>query len=318
MTTKIGQSIRRFITHESVPIIIFIGAIIIAGVFTYSFLRITSLDRQVTTLRTDLATTNTQLSELSNNFASTTLALFGTTGALSQNLAATASNLSQVQNQVGGVAQTVGSITGKVDTLQKLSTIDAELLKKYSKVYFLNENFAPAHLTLIPQEYVYSNTRQEQFLTEAWWALQGLLNDAKNAGVELYVKSAFRSFSEQQALKSNYTVTYGAGTANSFSADQGYSEHQLATAVDFITGGLNGQLTNAFDTTQAYQWLAQNAYKYGFEMSYPKGNDYYVYEPWHWRFVGKQLASDLHNTNKNFYDMDQRDIDTYLANLFDR
>jgi len=111
-------------------------------------------------------------------------------------------------------------------------------------------------------------------------------------------------------------MTYGAGTANSFSADQGYSEHQLGTAIDFISSGQGGVL-DGFDNTAAYQWMQANAYKYGFILSYPKDNGYYEYEPWHWRFVGVKLATDLHNQGKNFYDLDQRVIDNYLTTVFD-
>ena len=49
-------------------------------------------------------------------------------------------------------------------------------------------------------------------------------------------------------------------------------------------------------------------YKYGFAISYPAGNAYYKFEPWHWRYVGVELAAKLHNEAKNFYDLDQRDI----------
>ena len=111
-------------------------------------------------------------------------------------------------------------------------------------------------------------------------------------------------------------MTYGAGTANSFSADQGYSEHQLGTTVDMITSGLGGVL-DGFDTTKAYQWMLSNAYKYGFILSYPKNNNYYVYEPWHWRFVGIKFAKYLHDQKLNFYDLEQRTIDSYLVSIFD-
>ncbi|MDP2648876.1 MAG: D-alanyl-D-alanine carboxypeptidase family protein, partial [bacterium] len=95
-----------------------------------------------------------------------------------------------------------------------------------------------------------------------------------------------------------------------------YSEHQLGTTADFITTGLGGQL-DGFGDTAAYQWLLGNAYRYGFVLSYPKDNGFYIYEPWHWRFVGVKLATYLHNNNMNFYEMDQRDIDAYLADIFD-
>jgi LAS superfamily LD-carboxypeptidase LdcB len=144
-----------------------------------------------------------------------------------------------------------------------------------------------------------------------------MIDVASSSGVQIYVFSAYRSFAEQKALKGIYTMEYGAGTANSFSADQGYSEHQLGTAVDLITPGQGGQLEDTFDQTKAYQWLVANAYKYGFELSYPKSNDYYVYEPWHWRYVGVKLATYLHDNHLNFYDVDQRTIDTYLINIWD-
>jgi hypothetical protein len=51
-------------------------------------------------------------------------------------------------------------------------------------------------------------------------------------------------------------------------------------------------------------------------MSYPKNNEHYVYEPWHWRFVGKDLARYLYRNNKGLYDLEQRKIDEYLGELF--
>ena len=142
-----------------------------------------------------------------------------------------------------------------------------------------------------------------------------MVKDAKADGVDLWVVSAYRSFETQAELKSAYTVTYGSG-ANAFSADQGFSEHQLGTTLDFTTKGLGGGLSG-FGNTEAYQWLLEHAHQYGFTLSYPEGNSYYMYEPWHWRFVGEDLAKDLHRANAHFYDWDQRKIDGYLVNIFD-
>jgi len=134
--------------------------------------------------------------------------------------------------------------------------------------------------------------------------------------IELLVASAFRSFDEQASLKSSYTVTYGAGTANQFSADQGYSEHQLGTSADFTTLAVGGNFSK-FETDPAYKWMLENAYKYGFVLSYPKGNVYYKFEPWHWRFVGTELAKRLYIDKEYFYDLGQREIDQYLIKIFD-
>ncbi len=203
----------------------------------------------------------------------------------------------------------------QIDTLTKLTTIDPELIKKYSKVYFLSENYVPAKLTDIPVDYLSDPTKPAQFLENAYPFFLSMLQNANASRVPLFVVSAYRSFDYQKTLKSDYKVIYGAGTANQFSADQGYSEHQLGTAVDFGTTNVGADLK--FEKSAAFKWLSDNAYKYGFVISYPKSNTYYEYEPWHWRFVGRQLAQDLHDQGKYFYEMDQRTIDTYLIKLFD-
>lgn len=209
----------------------------------------------------------------------------------------------------------VEEITGAVGTLEKLAELEPELLQKYSKVYFLNEHYAPGKLAEIPPANLYYEDRPEEVDARVWPFLEDLLDEAKDDGIELYVFSAYRSFNEQSSLKSAYRVTYGTG-ANQFSADQGYSEHQLGTTVDFITTGLGGQL-DGFDKTLAYAWLLDNAHRFGFVLSYPKGNQYYVFEPWHWRFVGESLARTLDRADKHFYDLDQREIDEHLIDIFD-
>jgi len=271
------------------------------------------LNSRVETLATRVATLESEL-------ASTTLVL---KTAIEQNHAALASALNEEKQSVGQIAEklgdfedNVGDISDTVDTLEKLSKTDPELLQKYSKVFFLNEHYAPPRLVEIPSEYKYSEAKSLKIHASVWPYLRKMLTAAKKAGVEIYVSSAFRSFNEQNSLKGQYKVTYGAGTANQFSADQGYSEHQLGTTVDLITTGLNGQL-EGFEKTKAYDWLLGNAYRWGFVPSYPAGNKYYVFEPWHWRFVGEQLAENLHDDGKNFYDLDQREIDKYLVNIFE-
>lgn len=209
----------------------------------------------------------------------------------------------------------IEQITGTVHTLDKLSKTDPELLKKYSKVYFLNENYAPPRIKEVASDFRFRKNQPEYVHAQVLPFLDDMLEDAKDDSVDLLVLSGYRSFDEQKGLKSAYTVQYGSG-ANTFSADQGFSEHQLGTTVDFTTTALNGGL-NGFDTTDAYTWLKKNAYRYGFILSYPSGNGYYMYEPWHWRFVGKKLADDLHDDGENFYDMDQRKIDSYLVSIFD-
>lgn len=234
---------------------------------------------------------------------------------LSDSLYVAEQKIGAIQSRVGGFEETVGSISGTVGTLEKLSKTDPELLQKYSKVFFLNEHYAPPRLAEIEKAYTYDENRPEKIHASVRGHLEDLLEDAKDDDVELYIKSAYRSFEEQSALKSAYSVTYGVGTANQFSADQGYSEHQLGTTVDFITKGLSGKL-EGFEKTTSYAWLRKHAHEYGFILSYPQNNGYYVFEPWHWRYVGIKLATYLHDKNKNFYDLEQRQIDEYLVDVF--
>lgn len=223
--------------------------------------------------------------------------------------------LEKRNQQVSQLAQQVQDITGTVNVLEKLQSTDEELLQKYSKVYFLNEHYAPPQLREIPEEYLSKDDEPEHIHAKVWPYLEDLLGAAEDDGINLRVLSAFRSFEEQSDLKARYRTIYGSG-ANTFSADQGYSEHQLGTTVDLNIEEMGTSLSN-FETTEAYEWLQENAHKYGFTLSYPPNNSYYTFEPWHWRFVGLELATRLYNTNQYFYDMPQREIDEYLVNIFD-
>lgn len=223
--------------------------------------------------------------------------------------------LAEEQKKNAAFAEQIGAIRQTVDELVKLKGLDKEILQKYSKIYFLNENYLPKDLSKIDEEFVQNPKKEEYIHSSVLPFLYALLNDAAQEGINLRIISAFRSFTEQAQLKSAYTMTYGYG-ANKFSADQGYSEHQLGTTIDFTTKELGTKYTN-FKNTDAYRWLLANAHKYGFILSYPEGNKYYIFEPWHWRFVGIRLAKELHATGKHFYDMEQREIDNYLLFVFD-
>lgn len=223
-------------------------------------------------------------------------------------------NLNAVKESNDQIKMQVETLTSSVGVLQKLTSTDPELLKKYSKIYFLNENYKPEGLANIDPSFLIQKERVTQINSKVLPYLQKMLADATEQGVDLKILSAYRSFAEQGSLKSAYTVTYGSG-ANKFSADQGYSEHQLGTTADF-TNTKNGAVLTGFDKTSEYEWLMNNAYKYGFVISYPKENTYYIFEPWHWRYVGINLATQIHNDNTYFYALDQRYIDGYLVDLF--
>jgi D-alanyl-D-alanine carboxypeptidase len=292
--------------------LIFFVLIIIIGVLGYFGYR---LEKRKQALEKDLLQTKA-------DFASTTQNLNLVIDFLNQSLATTTAERNDFQQKyIGELARMnlldvkIQGIEGVVSMLEKLQKTDKELLMKYSKVYFLNENYIPETLVKINPEYTYYPENDFLFSLGALSYLEDLINVGKGAGVDLKIISAYRSFGTQAAIKARHNIIYGSD-ANSFSADQGYSEHQLGTTVDFTTLEV-GSTFSSFEETPDYQWLLNNAHKYGFILSYPQSNQYYQFEPWHWRFVGRELAGILYQQGKNFYDFDQREIDKYLVNFFD-
>ena len=255
-------------------------------------------------LAAELATASTTIETLTAQIAQ-----------LTDDLEDTKNDLEREENRNEEFESQIRKISGTVGVLDKLSKTDKELLAKYSKTYFLNENFIPMKIAQIDSKYILAGRKDQFFHGDALPFLEDMIDDAAEDGVELKVVSAYRSFAEQANLKGQYTQLYGTG-ANAFSADQGYSEHQLGTTLDISDPVTNGPYTS-FENTEAFAWLNKNAHRYGFILSYPKDNGFYVYEPWHWRFIGRSLASDLNDDNVSFYDWDQRKIDEYLVEIFD-
>ena len=228
---------------------------------------------------------------------------------LSNDLKVARGDIDEYNSKIDGLSSTL-------ERLKKLAETDRELLKQYSKVYFLNENYVPRGLTDISSVFLSNPTKPQQTLALVYPFLQRLLEEADIDGMDLKILSGYRSFESQTSLKNAYTVTYGAGTANKFSADQGYSEHQLGTTIDFTTTKL-GSTISSFAKTPEYKWLLEHAYKHGFILSYSENNPSYIFEPWHWRFVGVALATRLFEEKQEFYTLEQRQIDAYLINLFE-
>lgn len=224
-----------------------------------------------------------------------------------------AESLHQIGLDYNNLIEKYNSSVGEVLTLKRTEEIDDELLKKYSKFYFLNENYIPKDLVNISPSF--TNNKDIQLIPMAKFRLEQMILVASSSDIKIVVNSGYRSFQEQKGLKTAYSQTFGITKANSFSADQGYSEHQLGTTVDLSDG--KNILQTSFDKTKTFAWLKDNAYQYGFVLSYPKGNEYYVYEPWHYRFVGIPLAKYLHDNNKYFYDLDQKFIDQFKLKMFE-
>ncbi len=125
-------------------------------------------------------------------------------------------------------------------------------------------------------------------------ALQSLLADAAKANVSMRTISGYRSQATQTSLYNSYVAQDGVAAADRYSARPRYSEHQTGLAADLGNGTCDLEI--CFGTTPAGKWLRENAYKYGFVIRYPEGKESltgYQYEPWHIRYVGKDLANEI-------------------------
>lgn len=166
-----------------------------------------------------------------------------------------------------------------------------------NKSLSLPENFVPQNLVYLNVPFIFSGKSEKRMMRkEAAIELERLFAGAKNEGVTLLGVSAYRSYQTQKALFERYVAIDGYEKARTYSAVPGTSEHQTGLAID-VTGG-NGKCPaeDCFAGTKEAAWLEQNAAKYGFIIRYPKGKDAitgYKYEPWHLRYVGKDVALDV-------------------------
>ena len=214
-----------------------------------------------------------------------------------------------------------------VDVSLLTTNLDKSYLILANKTNELGEDYEPASLTTLTCK----TTREMKLESRAAQALYAMLLEMKTAGVsDITVTSAYRSYEYQvttynswvqeemkapisedayrvlgqEYIKMNYldkkiyslNLADAHKVAQSYSALPGQSEHQTGLCVDFITSKMS-DLTEEFETTEAFEWLSQNAYKFGFILRYPKGKEGitgYTYEPWHYRFVGREAATDIY------------------------
>jgi zinc D-Ala-D-Ala carboxypeptidase len=132
--------------------------------------------------------------------------------------------------------------------------------------------------------------------SEAASALETMSAAARKDGAKLMLASAYRSYNFQKNLYNRYVSQQGQTTADTQSARPGYSEHQTGLAVDLEPTSRKCEVETCFADTVEGKWLAAHAHKYGFILRYPKNGQNttgYIYEPWHFRYVGKPLAAEL-------------------------
>lgn len=168
-----------------------------------------------------------------------------------------------------------------------------------NKTYPLPSTYKPVNpYKEITKDYLYGSDYIEDFVMKAYLKMK---KDAEKDKVKLKISSGYRSYSVQVGLYDSYKKRDGKEIADTYSARAGFSEHQSGLCFD-----LNGTNKNFINTKEG-KWLNDNCYKYGFILRFPENaTEYtgYMYEGWHFRYVGEELAKILYN-NGNWISLEE-------------
>lgn len=174
-----------------------------------------------------------------------------------------------------------------LDLVKQVLSEPYELTVLVDKSHSLSETYAPKELVRLT-DFDLPVSREDLTVSGIIMPAVLAMNQAATAdGVTLVFSSAFRSYSIQKDVFAYNVRELGEEKAKRESAEPGKSQHQLGTTIDF------GSITDDFANTKAGKWLAGNAWRFGFSMSYPQGREDltgYKYESWHFRYIGKPAA----------------------------
>lgn len=181
------------------------------------------------------------------------------------------------------------------------NTREAKLLNKntilVNKYNFLPDDYIPNNLTEISKE---CSSSTKLLVYEAKENFEKMCIDAKKDNYNIRAVSSYRSYDYQKQLYDNYVKKDGMEKADTYSARPGYSEHQTGLVVDIDNVASD---YNNFSNTNEYLWMQEHAHEYGFILRYPNNKQNitgYNYESWHYRYVGKDIASYIKNNNLTY------------------
>ena len=185
--------------------------------------------------------------------------------------------------------------TNKAKDLNKITII----VNKYN---YLTRDYVPKNLESIPLSYARSGMKLVNVAKDAYVEMA---KAAEKQKLKLVVTSSYRDYEYQENIYNRYVKSDGKEAADTYSGRPGFSEHQTGLAVDLYNGK---KLYTEFENTKEFDWMQDNAYKYGFILRFPKDKDNitgYQYESWHYRYVGKEIAQYIHEhdiTYEEYYE----------------
>lgn len=160
----------------------------------------------------------------------------------------------------------------------------------------LTKDFEPDDLVSIDEEYAADDTQAGSRI--AVNAFIEMYKDAQKEGYDLVINSSYRSYQDQEEVCNTYRDLYGDNYVTNYVAMPGFSEHQTGLSFD-----IGSKDTNVFAESDEYTWIQENAHKYGFIQRFPEEYEAvtgFRAEPWHYRYVGKKIASYIYENNISF------------------
>lgn len=166
-----------------------------------------------------------------------------------------------------------------------------------NKTHPLPEDYEPADLVPVNIPFAHVGNDSRNYMRRpAAEALEAMFRDAEAAGLHPIGVSGYRSYERQKNIYTSNLAVKGEMHTSLYSAKPGQSEHQTGLAMDISSPSVQSALTTDVENTPEGKWLRENAAAYGFILRYPAGKEHitgYAYEPWHFRYVGKNLAAYL-------------------------
>lgn len=179
-----------------------------------------------------------------------------------------------------------------------ISKKELMLVNKYNK---LEPDYEPENLVTIPTTYAWGEEGYHKITKVTYDAFLKMWNDAKNSGFYLMVNSSYRTSQKQEEIYNEYKNSHGTEYADNYAARSGHSEHQTGYVLDLSEQRNTNK--NTFHETEVYKWLLDNSYKYGFILRCSKEKENvtgYKFESWHYRYVGVDAATYIHDNNITF------------------
>ena len=171
------------------------------------------------------------------------------------------------------------------------------ITKLVNKENALNSDYEPNDLVKVNVESTKDNIYMSEIAAEN---LENMFKAAKEEGINLYIVSGYRSSSYQNNLYYRSLKRRGREYTEKYVAQASHSEHQTGLAADISSKSIGYKLISAFEHTEEGRWLDKNAYKYGFILRYKKDrieDTGYGFEPWHFRYVGKEIAKYIYEND---------------------